>query len=117
MIYIPMTRFLAASMAALFTSLAAPSPAQDVSLEGLTWTAQKCALYQRAVSDALGIIGYQGISDAFLAENAAFIEGGCVGGAHICPRSDQEYEFANMLTIMTMNEGMASTFVPFGCPN
>lgn len=35
--------------------------------------------------------------------------------ADVCPVTEAELELANLLTIMTMNEGMASTFVPFKC--
>ncbi len=86
-------------------------------MEGLTWTEQKCVLYQRAFGDALRLLGSEGISDTFLTENTAFIEGGCVDRGQVCPKSVRELELANMLTVMTMNEGMASTFVPFSCSN
>ncbi|MGH1329611.1 MAG: hypothetical protein ACRBBK_01905 [Paracoccaceae bacterium] len=92
---------------------AAPLNAQ--SLEGKTWRAQKCVLYQAAVRDAIALQGDEGLSAAFLAANARFMAGGCELEARICLTSPQEFELANMLTIMTMNEGMASTFVPFGC--
>ena len=90
-----------------------PASAQD--LEGLTWTEQKCVLYAAAVQDALGILGQDGIGDAFLATNDAFIEGGCIAQGHVCPQTEQEGNLVNLLTVMTMNEGMASTFVPFRC--
>lgn len=81
-----------------------------------TWTERKCTLYAAALNDALGLLGRDGISDGFLAENAAFIAQGCTERGRICPQSDQERALADMLTVMTMNEGMASTFVPFTCP-
>lgn len=90
-------------------------PAAAQALDGLTWSEQKCVLYSAAVQDALGILGKEGIGDVFLSANDAFIAGGCIDPGHVCPRTKQEGNLANLLTIMTMNEGMASTFVPFGC--
>lgn len=97
----------------IMTCLAFPVFAQD--LEGLTWSEQKCVLYDRAVQDALGFRGREGLREEFLRENRSFIDGGCQTRGNICPITDAEIEFANLLTIMTMNEGMASTFVPFNC--
>lgn len=91
------------------------SPVAAQSLDGLSWAEQKCVLYQSAVADALQIQGHDGLRVAFLAQNDAFIAGGCVDQGHVCPATDQEGAFADLLTVMTMNEGMASTFVPFGC--
>ncbi|MCC1481282.1 hypothetical protein [Roseibaca sp. Y0-43] len=81
-----------------------------------TWTERKCTLYAAALEDALGLVGRDGISDGFLTANAAFIAQGCTERGRICPKSDQERALADLLTVMTMNEGMASTFVPFACP-
>ena len=88
-----------------------PAQSQDQS-----WRETKCTLYQHAVIDALGMLGQDGIRKEILAENDAFIASGCIDNYRICPQTDRETELANLLTIMTMNEGMASTFVPFGCP-
>ena len=90
--------------------------AQEIDLGGLTWTEQKCALYDRAFHDALGMVDADGVTPAFLAQNEVFISGGCTGYVRICPMTADEYRLADILTLMTMNEGMASTFVPFGCP-
>ena len=87
----------------------ADAPADD-------WTKQKCNLYQSAFQDALAFLGPDGISDVFMSQNNDFIAADCVGAGYVCPVSRQELELANLLTIMTMNEGMASTFVPFRCP-
>ena len=89
--------------------------AEQVDLEGLTWTEQKCVLYQRAWDWTYNSNGPDGISAAFIAQNDRFIESGCVERTAVCPRSKEEFDMANMLTLMTMNEGMASTFVPFTC--
>ncbi len=103
-----MKRLYWGAFMALCTVFAHPATAQD-------WAAQKCALYALAVEDALVILGREGLADSFLAQNAEFIASGCVAPRKICGTTRQELDFANMLTIMTMNEGMASTFVPFGC--
>lgn len=92
-----------------------PVPSVAQSLEGLTWPEQKCVLYDHAVEAAIGHLGEDGLTEDFLSDNRAFIEDGCETPGRVCPRTDAELELANMLTIMTMNEGMASTFVPFNC--
>lgn len=81
------------------------------------WTLRKCALYAQATEDALAALGQEGLSPRFLEENQTFIRSGCVASARICAQTAQDYALADLLTMMTMNEGMASTFVPFGCAN
>lgn len=98
---------------AIMTCLAFPAQTQD--LQGLSWSEQKCVLYDSAVEAALDFQGLDGLREEFLSENQSFIEGGCHTPGHVCPITDAEIELANLLTIMTMNEGMASTFVPFNC--
>lgn len=115
MIPIPMIELrLWAITAVTMSCLAFPLGAQD--LEGLTWSEQKCVLYERAVEDALGLHGRDGLREEFLSENQLYIDSGCQTRGNACPITDAELELANLLTIMTMNEGMASTFVPFSCP-
>lgn len=79
------------------------------------WTRQKCELYALIFKDALGLQGHDGLSPDFLSTNQRFIDAGCTGERSLCPTSEAELAFADLLTLMTMNEGMASTFVPFGC--
>lgn len=88
---------------------------QAQSLEGLTWPEQKCVLYQGAWEAALDSTGPDGISEAFIAGSAEFVASGCTIRGNVCPRSPQEFKLADLLTLMTMNEGMASTFAPFHC--
>ncbi|MBN2761281.1 MAG: hypothetical protein JXQ79_12340 [Rhodobacteraceae bacterium] len=102
---------IAKAATALSMALCSAAPATAES-----WTERKCALYAAAMEDALGLLGRDGISDAFLSENAAFIAQGCTERGRFCPQTAQERALADMLTLMTMNEGMASTFVPFACP-
>lgn len=87
--------------------------AQD--LEGLTWPEQKCLLYQGAWDAALDSVGPDGIGEDFIAASAEFVASGCTIRGNACPRSPQEFRLADLLTLMTMNEGMASTFAPFRC--
>jgi hypothetical protein len=89
--------------------------AQAQGLEGLTWPEQKCVLYQGAWDVALDSVGPDGISEAFIAGSAEFVASGCTIRGNVCPRSPQEFKLADLLTLMTMNEGMASTFAPFRC--
>ena len=91
------------------------SVADPVDLEGLTWAEQKCALYQSAWDWSYDHFAGDGISAEFIEQNNEFVARGCREKVHVCPRSAQEIEMANMLTVMTMSEGMASTFVPFSC--
>ena len=79
------------------------------------WAERKCALYAQAVQDALAARGPAGLRESFLAANTRFIASGCTANMRICAATPQEYALADMLTMMTMNEGMASTFAPFGC--
>ncbi|WP_341861433.1 hypothetical protein [Gymnodinialimonas sp. 57CJ19] len=93
-----------------------PAHAQTVDLGGLTWVEQKCVLYQSAWDWAVNSVGAEQISANFIADNDRFVASGCLADIAVCPTNDAEFELANLLTVMTMNEGMASTFVPFACP-
>lgn len=110
-----MTRQMLLACAVAAALLPAQLLAQEVDLEGMIWTEQKCALYARAFDDAVGMVNAEDLSAAFLAGNETFVAGGCTEYIRICPTSAEEYRLADILTLMTMNEGMASTFVPFGC--
>ena len=101
-------RSVGMAMTLLFASSAAGQDADG-------WNEEKCRLYRHAVEDALEFLGENELRDVFLAQNEAFIATGCLEQGAVCAETEQEIEFANLLTVMTMNEGMASTFVPFGC--
>lgn len=105
--------FLPVAVLALI-ALTVPAVAQD--LDGLTWSQQKCVLYEHAVRDAVRIIGRSDLRDSFLAANDAFIAGGCRDQGHICPVTGAEEAFAELLTVLGLNEGMSSTFLPCACP-
>lgn len=80
------------------------------------WTAEKCVLYTEAWAWVLKTQDLSGASSGFLTEHQRFIDAGCDHAIEICPDTQADYALADMLTILSMNEGMASTFVPFACP-
>ena len=83
--------------------------------EGSSWTEVKCARYRKAWTDALARRGEQGLGRDFIARHEAFLASGCTTRADVCPRSPEELDLANILTILAMNAGTASTFLPFAC--
>lgn len=85
--------------------------------ESSAWQLQKCALYTDAWARALESIGSDNINYNFLATNENFIASGCTEQISLCPRSRQERDIADLMTLVMMNEGAASTFLPFRCPS
>lgn len=100
--------------AALLMVGVAAAGAQPVSPR--SWTEEKCHRYSQAWDDALKRHGTRGLAPEFLAAHGRFIAGGCRGPAHVCPRSARETDLANIMTVRALNSGMASTFLPWGCP-
>ncbi len=80
------------------------------------WTEEKCRRYRAAWDTLSARTGRRGLGPDFIQRHEAFIGSGCTTQGDVCPRSPEELEAANMLTIMAMNAGMSSTFLPFGCP-
>ena len=80
-----------------------------------TWAEEKCARYDKAFHELLGMVGRDGVSAAFISGNKAFIAAGCSNGADVCPSSAKDFDLANKLTIAAMGFGTASTFLPFVC--
>ena len=80
-----------------------------------TWPEVKCARYSQATADALARFGTKGLGAEFLDRHAAFLATGCTGVANVCPRSAEELHFANVMVMVGMGQGMASTFMPFAC--
>jgi hypothetical protein len=80
-----------------------------------SWTVTKCDRYRKAWTGALSRRGGKGIGAEFMERHEAFLESGCLSKADVCPRSPEEFELANVLTILAMNAGTASTFLPFAC--
>lgn len=95
-------------LAAAGVSPAAAQPASD-------WSRVKCERYTRAWTDALARRGRDGLTADFVARHEAFLESGCTARADVCPRSPKDFEMANLLTVLAMNAGTASTFLPFAC--
>lgn len=79
------------------------------------WGSRKCELYENAWARALSSTPNNDINDSFRAANETFIAAGCTEKIAACPRSNDERELADMLTIAMLNEGAASTFLPFAC--
>jgi hypothetical protein len=92
-----------------------PAVAFDREGENSAWRAEKCRIYESSWSQALEFFSSDNINYNFLAGNENFIAGGCLEPGNVCPRSDQELDIANALTIAMMNAGAASTFLPFKC--
>jgi hypothetical protein len=79
------------------------------------WHDEKCARYGKAWSDAVGRVGAGGLSPAFLQAHAAFLASNCTRRADVCPRTPADFALANMMVVLSMNAGTASTFPPFAC--
>jgi hypothetical protein len=104
---------LAASMA--FMTLSGVSPALSQDGQGQSWPEVKCARYRQGWTEALARRGKQGLGQEFLDNHEAFLASGCTAPIDVCPRSEAELDFANIMVILAMNAGTASTFPPFRC--
>lgn len=102
-----MRRVVALSLAGLAAS-GSPVVADD-------WTARKCVLYGDAWDYLMAGGVPEGVSAEFVAGHAAFVASGCLDRGHVCPESAAEREIADMLSLMAVAEGMAGSFLPFGC--
>jgi hypothetical protein len=91
-----------------FLVLKNPALAQSVD-----WPAEKCRRYSHAWHDALIHPGAKGLGKDFLSAHSAFISAGCAGPREVCPRSPEELEMANTMTMLALNAGMSGTFLPF----
>lgn len=80
-----------------------------------SWAETKCERYRAAWGEALKRRGTKGIGADFVARHEAFLASGCTTSPDVCPRSAEELDLANVLTIAAMNAGTASTFLPFAC--
>jgi hypothetical protein len=107
-----MNRFVLVAIAILACAHVAPALAQDAA----NWPQVKCERYKASWTDALKRRGAEGLSPEFVERHEAFLKGGCTGRADVCPRTPRDFDMANVLTILAMNFGTASTFLPFGCP-
>jgi hypothetical protein len=96
---------------------AGPAPAAASHASARNWHDEKCLRYQKAWSRALERIGPAGLSRGFLDSHAGFLASGCTRSADVCPHSPEEFRLANILVVLAMNAGTASTFPPFACPS
>ena len=107
-------RLAALAALAVCCCSALPAVAQDPRGQQ-SWTEVKCARYQKAWADALARRGRQGLGAEFIERHEAFLASGCTAQADVCPRSKEELDMANVLVLLAMNAGTASTFLPFAC--
>jgi len=103
-----------AAATGLVVGMASQASAQPAPPEN--WPAIKCERYTKAYADALAKFGRKGLGQPFLDSHEAFLASGCSIKGAVCPRSKEELDLANVMVIMGMNQGMASTFMPFACP-
>lgn len=79
------------------------------------WTQRKCGLYADAWDFLMQDGVPEGVSAGFVAGHAAFVASGCLERGPVCPESAAEREIADLLSLMAVAEGMAGSFLPFGC--
>lgn len=100
------------ALCAIASSLCLPSRAV-----GEDWNSRKCALFYDAWSSAQKMRGTDGLSAAFLDGHVEFFASECrQNRPGICPQSPQEWDRANMLTLMIVAEGATGSFLPYHCP-
>ena len=107
--WLPAVIIVAQWFGSLDIALAAPDAPST------SWRQIKCSRYSRAWSDAIAHLGSTGLGQDFLTRHQAFLDSGCTRKADVCPRSDQELKLANIMVVLAMNAGTASTFPPFAC--
>ncbi len=110
-----MPALLALALALFAGIAAAEAQASAKPQAGRDWPTEKCERYKAAFSQAVARQGKQGLGTEFLASHDAFLGSNCQGRADVCARSKEELALANTLVVMAMNQGMASTFLPFYC--
>ncbi len=79
------------------------------------WREEKCVRYKAAWARFLLKRGSAGLGLDFMQAHDQFLVSNC-SIRSVCPVSPEEFEVANSLTILAMNAGTASTFLPFSCP-
>ena len=95
---------------------ASPARAQESSQDNSeNWPEVKCERYKQAWSDVARTTRDARLGTGILDRHEAFLASGCTARADVCPRSAQELELANIMVILAMNAGTASTFPPFFC--
>ena len=87
---------------------------QDSTPDG--WARRKCGLCATAGHQVLDTREMGGIGAEFNATHRAFIDSSCDAAIRVHPRNPAEIAVADLLTVLSMKDGMASTFVPFDRP-
>jgi hypothetical protein len=108
-----MNRWIGLIAALLAAGAVSPTLAQNA--QGQSWPEVKCARYTKSWTEALAKRGRQGLSQEFLDTHEAFLASGCTSPVDVCPRSEAELDFANVMVLLARNAGTASTFPPFRC--
>ena len=98
-------RLAAATLLLAFFVASASSPALGQANSPETWPEVKCDRYKLAWSEVRTRWGIRGLGKPILDSHAAFLASGCTARADVCPRSAEEIEVANVLTIAAMNAG------------
>jgi hypothetical protein len=111
-----MTRIRNALATCVLAAIAGSHAAADTPAPNRDWQKEKCFRYTRDWNEALRRYGQDGLSAEFVAGNAAFIRSGCLNPDKVCPRAGKDRQFADVLAIRVVNEGMSTTFLPFDCP-
>lgn len=104
------------SLISVFFTMNATSFALSQDTPPSDWVKEKCERYTKGWEDVLSRKGTEGISEKFLENHTLFLASGCLEKVNVCPRLPEELELANIMVLVAMNAGMASTFLPFSCP-
>ena len=112
-----MTRLGAGVVAVLLVALGGGSAASATDAVKRNWREEKCFRYARDWNEALRRYGRDGLSDGFLDGGAAFVRSHCVAAGAVCPATAKDRTLVDVLAIRVVNEGMSTTFLPFGCPD
>jgi hypothetical protein len=107
--------WLAGIALAMAVTMGNTSPALAQQPPPKNWGETKCANYKSAWVFTLARRPKTGLSQEFLDRHEAFLASGCSAQADVCPRSPEERDLANLMIILAMNAGTASTFPPFAC--
>ncbi len=110
-----LTIFIAALAALLVSPVAISAPLAVAQEKPQSWSEVKCVRYRNAWSGTLARRGTRGLGQEFLDRHEAFLASGCMARADVCPRSAEELDLANIMVMLAMNAGTASTFLPFSC--
>ncbi|QFT33171.1 hypothetical protein FIV00_21945 [Labrenzia sp. THAF82] len=77
---------------------------------------RNCAHYQEMSTRALDMVGEPNLTPEFLKDSNAFIEAGCLSNKPVCPKTEADFAFADLIIMMSVSANMGSTFTPFRCP-